>query len=181
MTKSVSPGQAIRKILIAAVKNGNGYISRAGICLPNPAGQFSPVILSVGTNDAGTSFTDFYFHTNGRITSPAGSFALVSEIQSAQFSATRVTSEPSTPNTIYTWANSVDNPTPSGKYGTCFVFNSGTVSKLFISDSGENPMYWKTAAGNWRKFAMTDELPKVFVQSAAPTSGMKDGDIWVKS
>ena len=76
----VEAGTITRKVFLAKTKSGNGYISRVALGLTNPLSQFSPAILSVGTNDAGTSWVDFTFNRSGRITSPAGTFALTSEI-----------------------------------------------------------------------------------------------------
>lgn len=75
----LNAGTVTRKIILTKTKNNQGYVSRVALGLTNPANQFSPAILSVGTNDGGTSWTDFYFNTSGRITSPAGTFALTTD------------------------------------------------------------------------------------------------------
>lgn len=75
----LNAGTVTRKIILTKGKNNQGYISRVALGLTNPANQFSPAILSVGTNDGGTSWTDFYFNTNGRISSSAGTFALTTD------------------------------------------------------------------------------------------------------
>lgn len=70
-----------RKIFIANHKP-EGYISRAAIGLTNPSNRFSPVTVSAGLNDNGTSWADWVFDpANGRITNPSGkAFAYVEEV-----------------------------------------------------------------------------------------------------
>lgn len=70
----VDVGFVNRKVIIANNKAGNGYISRASLALTNGANGFSPVILGVGMNDAGTSWTDFSFNPDGHLQSPKGTF-----------------------------------------------------------------------------------------------------------
>lgn len=77
---SVTSGTVKRKVIVTNVKS-EGYISRASIGLSNPANQFSPVIIGVGTNDGGTTFTDYYFHPGGSITDSKGNtYAKTSDI-----------------------------------------------------------------------------------------------------
>ena len=68
-----------RKVIVCNTKNGNGYISRAAIGLSNPNSQFSPVLISVGTNDRGTTWTDFSFNPTGRLVSKVGTFAVLTD------------------------------------------------------------------------------------------------------
>lgn len=116
----------------------------------------------VDTKDAGKANL-VHIHSRAQITDfpaalPAngGNADTVDGMHAYEFSGLEVTAEPSTPNTIYKWKSA---STPSGCYGTCLVFNPGTLNKLFITDSGNNPMYYKTAAGSWKRFAMADEIP----------------------
>lgn len=77
---SVTSGTVKRKVIVTNIKS-EGYISRASIGLSNPANQFSPVIIGVGTNDAGTAYTDYYFHPGGSITDSKGNtYAKTSQI-----------------------------------------------------------------------------------------------------
>ena len=71
-------GTVTRRVLIQNTKNSNGYISRATLGLTNPASQFSPVFIGVGTNDDGTSFTDYYFSVSGSISDSKGNTYLSS-------------------------------------------------------------------------------------------------------
>ncbi|MGL5691435.1 MAG: tail fiber domain-containing protein, partial [Bacteroidales bacterium] len=64
---AIASGTVTRKIFMCTNKTGEGYISRAAIGLTNPRIAFSPVILSVGLNDAGTSWRDYTFDTNGNL------------------------------------------------------------------------------------------------------------------
>lgn len=77
----VDAGTVNRKIFIANHKP-EGYISRAAIGLTNPSNRFSPVTVSAGLNDNGTSWADWVFDpANGRITNPSGkAFAYVEEV-----------------------------------------------------------------------------------------------------
>lgn len=75
----INAGTVRRKVIVCNTKNGNGYISRAAIGLSNPNNQFSPVLISVGTNDGGTTWTDFSFNPNGRLTSKVGTFAVLTD------------------------------------------------------------------------------------------------------
>lgn len=79
--KFVTVGTILRKTIVTAIKTGNGYISRVALGLTNPLSRFSPAILSVGVNDLGTEWVDYIFGQDGRISSPAGTFALTSEIK----------------------------------------------------------------------------------------------------
>ena len=77
----INAGTVTRRIIVQNTKNNQGYISRASIGLSNPANQFSPVIIGVGTNDAGTTYTDYYFHVGGSITDSKGNtYAKTSDI-----------------------------------------------------------------------------------------------------
>jgi hypothetical protein len=78
---ALNAGTVVRKVILTRSKNSQGYISRAAIGLTNPANSFSPVILSVGTNDGGTSWCDFTFGVNGLLSSPVGTFAILSRAQ----------------------------------------------------------------------------------------------------
>ena len=78
---ALNAGTVVRKVILTRSKNSQGYISRAAIGLTNPANSFSPVILSVGNNDGGTSWVDFTFGINGLLSSPAGTFATLSRVQ----------------------------------------------------------------------------------------------------
>lgn len=75
-TKYINAGTVTRKTIVNEAKNSQGYISRVALGLSNPANAFSPALLSVGTNDAGTSWTDFVFGIDGSISSPKGSFVV---------------------------------------------------------------------------------------------------------
>lgn len=77
--EAVNSGTVRRKVFINNYKTSNGFISRIALGLTNPASQFSPGILSIGNNDAGSTWIDFIFTQAGRITSPAGSFAITGE------------------------------------------------------------------------------------------------------
>ena len=61
----VSIGTVTRRVLLTRTKTNQGYRSRAAIGLTNESGKFSPVILSVGTNDGGTSWMDYTFTADG--------------------------------------------------------------------------------------------------------------------
>lgn len=63
----VEPGTISRKVFLTKNKVGYGYISRAAIGLHHHAASFDPVILSVGINDPGTNWRDFYFYPNGTL------------------------------------------------------------------------------------------------------------------
>lgn len=75
-TINQNPGVAQRKVIVAGGTNGQGYYSRVGLGLAHGAAgyAFSPAILSVGTDDAGTAFMDFYFYSGGTMTAPGGFF-----------------------------------------------------------------------------------------------------------
>lgn len=77
-TKYVNAGTVTRKVIVNEGKNSQGYISRVALGLSNPSNAFSPAILSVGINDAGTGWTDFTFGIDGSISSPKGSFVVSS-------------------------------------------------------------------------------------------------------
>ena len=68
----LNAGTVTRRVLIQNTKNSQGYISRATIGLTNAANQFSPVFIGVGTNDGGTTFTDYYFAVGGSISDSKG-------------------------------------------------------------------------------------------------------------
>lgn len=68
----LNAGTVTRRVLIQNTKNSQGYISRATIGLTNAANQFSPVFIGVGTNDRGTTFTDYYFAVGGSISDSKG-------------------------------------------------------------------------------------------------------------
>ena len=68
----LNAGTVTRRVLIQNTKNSQGYISRATIGLTNAANQFSPVFIGVGTNDGGTTFTDYYFSVGGSISDSKG-------------------------------------------------------------------------------------------------------------
>ena len=85
----VNVGTLTRKVIVANAKTGNGYISRVALGLTNPMSQFSPAILSVGTNDEGTSWLDWTFWQSGDITNPSGRrFAYVDEVVTLSTSQT---------------------------------------------------------------------------------------------
>lgn len=73
-TMVVNAGTPTRKVIMNNNKRSEGYISRVALGLSNPSLAFSPALLSVGTNDGGTSWTDFTFETNGNMSSKAGTF-----------------------------------------------------------------------------------------------------------
>ena len=68
--EGLNAGEVRRKVFLQNVKLGNGYVSRVALGLANPLSQFSPAILSVGTNDAGDSWMDYTFGANGIFISP---------------------------------------------------------------------------------------------------------------
>ena len=57
-----------RRIIAAESISGVGYITRIGLGLCRGTTGFAKGVLSVGCNDAGTSFWDYYFSNNGQIT-----------------------------------------------------------------------------------------------------------------
>lgn len=62
----------------------SGYRTRAAVGVQRGAASaWGEALFSVGNNDVGTSFVDFRFNVNGRIYSPAGTFALQGEAQPA--------------------------------------------------------------------------------------------------
>lgn len=85
----VTAGTVTRKVFLCKNKTGNGWVSRVALGLTNPTGKFSPAILSVGTNDGGTSWYDYTFTADGHITNSRGEFALVSQIPSLSGYATQ--------------------------------------------------------------------------------------------
>lgn len=115
----VTAGTVTRKVFLCKNKTGNGWISRVALGLTNPTGQFSPAILSIGTNDGGTSWYDYTFTPDGHITNSRGEFALTSQIPSLSGYATQ------------TWVNSqgfiksaTDTKNTAG--------STNTSSKLFL-------------------------------------------------
>ena len=77
---TVAINTTIRDVMIASVINSVGYNSRLTLGLKRLTTGFGTGILGIGTNDGGTTFCDYEFSTAGRITSPAGTFALTSEL-----------------------------------------------------------------------------------------------------
>lgn len=57
--QTVTVGTVTRAVAQNVVKSGNGYISRIALGLTNKTSQFSDGIISLGSNDAGTSWEDF--------------------------------------------------------------------------------------------------------------------------
>lgn len=80
---SVAANNITRRPIISTLINSVGYITRAAIGMQRGTTGWGEALFSVGNNDAGTSFVDFRFNTNGRIYSPAGTFALTGEAQPA--------------------------------------------------------------------------------------------------
>lgn len=78
---AVTAGQVMRKVVVCNVKP-EGFISRAAIGLTNPAGRYSPVVISAGMNDQGTLWYDWIFDpATGRILNPEGKqFAFLEDI-----------------------------------------------------------------------------------------------------
>ena len=85
----ITAGTVTRKVFLCKNKTGNGWVSRVALGLTNPTGQFSPAILSIGTNDGGTSWYDYTFTPDGHITNSRGEFALTSQIPSLSGYATQ--------------------------------------------------------------------------------------------
>jgi hypothetical protein len=71
---SVAANTISRSIIKCNLITNTGYVSRAGIGLKRLTDGWGSVLLSVGINDAGTSFTDFEFNAAGNIISPSGTF-----------------------------------------------------------------------------------------------------------
>lgn len=69
---TVSSGTTVRKVFITNTKSGDGFRSRVALGLTNPSSKFSPAILSVGTNDAGTTWQNYIFGADGKLTVPYG-------------------------------------------------------------------------------------------------------------
>jgi hypothetical protein len=70
----VAPNTIQRSIIKANLITDVGYISRVGIGLKRTTSGWGSALLSVGTNDAGTTFTDFEFDYLGGLSSPLGLF-----------------------------------------------------------------------------------------------------------
>lgn len=64
----VAPGTITRKVLLAKVKTGQGFISRAAIGLENSPNTFAPVLLSVGIDDNGRDWRNYAFDRWGNVT-----------------------------------------------------------------------------------------------------------------
>lgn len=69
----VTAGTVTRAIAQNVLKSGNGYISRIALGLTNKTSQFSDGIISLGSNDEGTSWEDFTLKkgTGGQIITSA--------------------------------------------------------------------------------------------------------------
>jgi len=78
--QGVAANTSSRISLIGNVINAAGYITRFTVGLNRGASGWGEGIIGIGTNDAGTTFTDFRLNVNGRMYSPAGTFALTSEL-----------------------------------------------------------------------------------------------------
>ena len=128
----VTAGTVTRKVFLCKNKTGNGWVSRVALGLTNPTSQFSPAILSIGTNDGGTSWYDYTFTSDGHITNSRGEFALVSQIPSLSGYATQSWVQSQGYLTAVSWADIDGKPstfTPSSHtHPISQITNRGTLT-----------------------------------------------------
>lgn len=122
----VTAGTVTRKVFLCKNKTGNGWISRVALGLTNPTGKFSPAILSIGTNDGGTSWYDYTFTPDGHITNSRGEFALVSQIPSLSGYATQSWVQSQGYLTSVTWDNVKNKPSWIGSSKPSYAWSEIT-------------------------------------------------------
>ena len=129
-------GNVTRKVMVAANKvtssgSQHGYISRVALGLNAPTGAFSSAMLSVGANDDGTSFTDYYFSPSGSITDSLGNtYAKTSDIPTSLpasdvYAWAKAATKPS-----YSFSEILSKPTTLSGYGITNAYTKSEVSSL---------------------------------------------------
>ena len=146
----LNAGTVTRRVLIQNTKNSQGYISRATIGLTNAANQFSPVFIGVGTNDGGTTFTDYYFAVGGSISDSKGNTYLSTANWSTYCAAKSHTHDYAASSHTHDYAASshthttiVGNYTANGGQQNPNYFGKNRVGALMMNTSVNGNSHYK--------------------------------------